>query len=1027
MILTDISLKRPVFATVTILALVVLGLVSYLSLNIDEWPDVEFPFVTVQVTYEGAAPEQVESKITQKVEEAVSSVSGVKHIYSQAREGVSITTIEFTLETSPATATQDVRDKIGRIRGDLPQDADEPVIMRYDPAESPIVSIVVTGDASIRELTTLVDDVIKRRLETVSGVGAIIVQGSLKREININLSRDKVAAYGLTIAEIADNLRAENMEIPGGKLTKGSREISLRTAGNLLSAGEFLSAPVGRRGGIQLYAQNIGFVTDTTEEAVNITTFNNKPAIGLDVMKQSGANTVRVAQDIQKAVSGLQKDLPPGVALTLVRDNSVDIRESVNDVLFNLVLGGLLAVAIVFLFLGNWRSTLISAIAIPASIIATFLAMKLLNFTVNTMSLMALSLAVGLLIDDAIVVIENIVRHMEMGKDKFKAALEGTSEIGLAVTATTLTLVAVFMPVGLMTGLVGQFFKQFGITVAFSVLVSLFIAFTLTPMMSAAYLDISHGQKKNFLGRLIDNWNTWFDTFTLRYSRLLEIALHHRWKVVILAVVLFIASLAAVPFLGSNFISRTDNGQFMIWADVDPGMSVAGSGEIAGQLYQVIRSAPEVTMVYSVADVNKINIFVNLTEKNERKRSADQIIADMRVKLKTVPGIQTSIVQKAGLKEGKPVELVVRGENLDTLDSIAGQALAKMETITGAVDIVSTYRPGKPDIQFQIKHALAADLGVSTAVIADTLRTLFNGLVVSQFKDGDDSYDVRVRLDAANRSEMTDLTGIYLPSRYKDAREQTVLVPLSHVAENVYGTSPNEIRRYDRQKEIRITANLDGLSLGKFNTQLESALRTIELPPGYSFVTTGESERMGETFTSMIAAMLLAVTFIFFVLAGQFESYVDPFSIMLSLPLAIIGAILALLVMNSDLSIMSLIGIIMLMGLVTKNAILLIDFAKQRQQQGSELHQALLDASHIRMRPIMMTTAAMIFGMLPLALGIGPGAEMRAPMAHAIIGGLITSTVLTLIVVPVVYSLLADAKQKFSRNKPSGSASTIGK
>lgn len=1027
MILTDISLKRPVFATVTILAMVVLGLVSYLSLNIDEWPDVEFPFVTVQVTYKGAAPEQVESKITQKVEEAVSSVSGVKHIYSQAREGVSITTIEFTLETSPATATQDVRDKIGRIRGDLPQDADEPVIMRFDPAESPIVSIVVTGETSVREMTTLVDDVIKRRLETVSGVGAITVQGSLKREININLNRDKVASYGLTIAEIVDNLKAENLEIPGGKLTKGPREVSVRTAGNMLSAADFLTAPVGRRAGIQLYTQNIGFVTDTTEEATNITTFNNKPAVGLDVMKQSGANTVRVAQDLKKAVLSLQKELPPGITLTLVRDNSVDIRESVNDVLFNLVLGGLLAVAIVFLFLGNWRSTLISAIAIPASIISTFLAMKMLNFTVNTMSLMALSLAVGLLIDDAIVVIENIVRHMEMGKDKFKAALDGTAEIGLAVTATTLTLVAVFMPVGLMTGIVGQFFKQFGITVAFSVLVSLFIAFTLTPMMSAAYLDISHGQKKNFIGRLIDIWNTWFDTFTLRYSRLLELALSHRWKVIALAALLFVTSLGAVPLLGSNFISRTDNGQFMVWADVDPGMSVTGSGEIASQLYQVIRSAPEVTMVYSVADVNKINIFVKLTEKNERKRSADQIIADMRAKLKTVPGVQISIVQKAGLKEGKPVELVVRGENLDTLDSIAEQALARMEAISGAVDIVSTYRPGKPDIQLKIKHELAADLGVPTAVVADTLRTMFNGLVVSQFKDGDDRYDVRVRLDASNRTDLADLTGIYLPSRYKDAREQTVLVPLSHVTETVYGTSPNEIRRYDRQKEIRITANLDGLSLGKFNTQLTNGLKTIELPPGYSFVTTGESERMGETFTSMVAAMFLAVTFIFFVLAAQFESYVDPFSIMLSLPLAVIGAILALLVMRSDLSIMSLIGIIMLMGLVTKNAILLIDFAKQRREQGAYLHAALLEAARIRMRPIMMTTAAMIFGMLPLAFGIGPGAEGRAPMAHAIIGGLITSTILTLIVVPVVYSLLADAKQKFSRNKSAKPSAIISK
>lgn len=1018
MILTTISLKRPVLATVTILALVILGIVSYVSLNIDEWPDVEFPYVTVQVPYRGAAPEQVDSKIVQKVEEAVSSISGVKHIYSTAREGVGITTIEFTLETSPNTAAQDVRDKIGRIRGELPEDSDEPVIMRFDPSESPIVSVALTSEKlSTREMTTLVDDRIKRRLETINGVGAITLRGSQKRQININLERDKIAAYGLTIPEIIDNLRGENMEVPGGKLTRGEREVSVRTIGNLVTAAEFLTVPVGRKDTIQFYVSHIGTVTDGAEERESITKLNGSTAVGIDIMKQSGTNTVQVVDDIKKALVSIRKDLPPGVQLILVRDNSVKIRESVNDVLFNLVIGGLLAVLIVFIFLGNWRSTLISAIAIPASIISTFFLMKMLGYTLNTMSLMALSLAVGILIDDAIVVIENIVRHMEMGKDKFRAAAEAAEEIGLAVTATTLTLVAVFLPVAMMTGIVGQFFKQFGITVAFAVLVSLFIAFTLTPMLAANYLEIAHGQKQNLLGRALTWVNMHFDRLTERYSAVLKKILQHRLKVIALAIFVFLGSLALTPLLGSNFLTPADDGELQIMADIDAGLSVAGAEAVADKMTTIIRGMPEVTTIYSTADPNGLTFFVKMTNKNQRKRSSHTVVAELRSQFSSIPGIKVSIIQNSGFKPEKPVALVMKGESLDTLENIAAQAQRIMENIKGGADVTSSYKPGKPDTQVVIKREQAADLGVSTASIADTLRTLFNGTVVSQFKDGDDRYDVRARLKAEDRLSIEDVRGIYMPSRYKDVMGKTVLVPLEQVTDTVYSTSPSEILRYDRQRNIKLTANLAGTSLGEFNKTLFKELQIIDMPPGYSFVTTGESERMGDTFTSMIMALFLAVSFIFFILAGQFESYIDPFAIMLSLPLAIIGAILGLLVMNSDMSLMSMIGIIMLMGLVTKNAILLVDFAKQRIAEGLSRDEALVEAARVRMRPIMMTTAAMIFGMLPLAIGFGPGAEGRAPMAHAIIGGLIVSTMLTLAVVPAVYSLLDEIKGKFSNQK----------
>ncbi|HMM19275.1 MAG TPA: efflux RND transporter permease subunit [Selenomonadales bacterium] len=1006
--LTEISLKRPVFATVTILALVVLGLFSYMSLNVDEYPDVEIPVVAVTVNYPGAAPEQVATKVTQKVEETVSVVPGVEHISSTVKEGTSTTVIQFTMETSAATAAQDVRDKVGRLAGVLPDDADAPIVTRFDPSEMPIASIAITGPVSQRELTILAKDDVADRLEAINGVAAINMQGGIDREIQIHMNSDKVNAYGLTIQDVVNSLRSENMETPGGKVTDGKRETSLRAVGNITSPDQFLDLPIARRDGVQLYLSNFATVSDTTKTVTSVTKFNDTPAIGLDIMKQSGSNTVQVVDNVKKELEKIQKDLPAGVTLTLVRDNSKNIKDSIHDVLFNLVLGGVLAVAIVFLFLGNWRSTIISAIAIPTSIITSFAVMKLLDFTLNTVSLLALSLAVGLLIDDAIVVIENIVRHMEMGKDKYSAAADGTAEIGLAVTATTLTLVAVFLPVGMMTGIIGQFFKQFGITVAVSVLVSLFVAFTLTPMLSAKYLVATEREADNAFSRAWGKWNRKFDQLTVRYGEFLKYALGHRKIIMVMAVVLFVGSLGLLPFLGSTFVPDADNGEITIAATVDPGMSPQAVGEIADHMARIVRERPEVTMTYSTADVNNINILAKLTPKNERKQSDNQIIADLRTKMKDMAGAEVSVSKKSGMSSGKPVSLVIQGTSLDKLAEIAEQVKQIVASTPGAMDVSSSYEAGKPDAKIVVNRDKASDLGISTSGVATTLQTMFNGTVVSSYKEEEDAYDVRLMLAPSDRVSLTDVNNVYLASSNRDKNGQAIMVPLSQVTQTEYATSPTQIKRYDRQEQITISANLDGKTLGDFNRELDKKLAAFNLPDGYKFVATGQTQQMNDAFTGIIMALAMAVLFIFFVLAAQFESYIDPFAIMLALPLAIIGAILGLLVMHSQLSMMSLIGIIMLMGLVTKNAILLIDFAKQRIAAGVERNQALVEAAVVRMRPILMTTAAMIFGMLPLALGIGPGAEVRAPMAHAIIGGLITSTILTLVVVPVVYTLLDD-------------------
>lgn len=1010
--LTEISLKRPVFATVLILALVVLGLFSYMSLSVDEYPSVEIPVVAVMVNYPGASPEQVKTKVTQKIEETVSVIPGVDHITSTVSEGSSTTVIQFTLETPAATAAQDVRDKLGRLQGSLPQNVDAPTIMRFDPAESPIASLALTGPISQRELTVIAKDLVTKRLEAISGVASVNVQGGLDREIQINMDSNRIAAYDLTISEILNSLQRENIESPGGKITDDKRETNLRTVGSITSPQQFLDLPIERRDGAQIYIKNIATVNDTTKNLTTITKLNNQLAIGLDIMKQSGSNTVEVVNRVNKEIEKIKQDFPTGVELILVKDNSHSIKESVHDVLFNLVVGGILAVAVVFLFLGNWRSTIIAAIAIPTSIITSFLAMKALGFTLNTMSLLALSLAVGLLIDDAIVVIENIVRHLEMGKDKSAAALEGTAEISLAVTATTLTLVAVFLPVGMMTGIIGQFFKQFGITVAVSVLVSLLVALTLTPLLSAKYLTDSHQNPRGVFGRAWAKWNKQFDYWTAAYGKFLQYALGQRGKVMLIAVVMFVGSLLLLPFLGSTFIPNADYGEINIAAEIDPGLSAQAAGELADNLSHIIKSRPEVTMTYSVANVNGINILAKLQPKNKRQASDDEIIADLRQKLKEVAGVQISLSKKSGLSSSKPISLVIQGPSLDTLANLAEQVEEIMEGIPGARDVSSSYQIGKPDVQVVVNRDKASDLGVSTSSIANTLQTMFNGTIATQYREGDDSYDVRLVLAPGDRKNLTDTNNIYLVSSYRDQNGKAVMVPLSQVTDIIYATSPSQIKRYDRQDQVTVSANLSGATIGDFNKVLNKRLGEVKLPDGYQFVATGQSQQMGDAFQGIILALTMAVLFIFFVLAAQFESYIDPFSIMLALPLAIIGAILGLLVMGSELSMMSLIGIVMLMGLVTKNAILLIDFAKQRRQQGVERNQALVEAAIIRMRPIIMTTTAMIFGMIPLALGIGPGAETRAPMAHAIIGGLITSTILTLVVVPVVYTLFDDLKSK---------------
>lgn len=1022
MFLTNLSLKRPVFITVIILAMVTLGILSYLTLNINDYPEVEFPYVAVTVVYPGASPEQVENQIAHKVEEAIAQVSGAKYIYTYIGESVALVFVEFTLETKPDVAAQDVRDKIGVIRSDLPADIDEPVVAKFDPTAEPIVSLAVTGNISIQEMTVLVDDVIKNRLEAVNSVGAIKVFGTEDREIQIDLDKNKLAAYGITPAEVVGSLRLENMEVPGGKLGRGESEIALRTSGSVEQYEAFGELPVTRRDGVQLYVKDIGAVIDGIKEQASIARYQGQPAIGLDVIKQTGSNTVEVADDIIREVKKLQQELPPGVNLVIIRDGSVWIKDSVNDVFTTLFLGSLLAVITVFLFLRDWRSTAITAVAIPASIITTFFAMKLLGYTLNYLTLMALVLCIGLLIDDSIVIIENIVRNLRLGKTAYQSASEAASELGLAVTATTLTVVAVFFPVAMMTGVVGQFFKQFGITVVCAILISLFISFTLVPLLASRHLKAEEPRASGLTGRFLAWFNRGFDQLAVKYARWLRVVLKNRFITLALAVLLFVGSLMLLPFLGSSFLPVGDTGEVMVYAELDAGLSMAGAARVTGKIEEVIAQYPEVQKVYATVETGEVRIFVKTAEKNQRDRSIFDIASQLRRDLNVIPGVRVTVnVFEGAVSYGKDVNLKILGDNFDLINPYAEQIQRIMESIPGVVDVGTNHQLGNPEWTVKIKGDAAADMGISTAQVADTLRTLFNGVVVGKFEDGHHRVDVRVRLAENQRESVSDLNNIYLLSTQNVTAMGPVLVPLSQVTETVFMASPGEINRFNRSNEIEVSANLEGISLGEFNKIFNERLeKEADLPAGVRIHAAGDAEMMDDTFKTMVMAMITGVLFIFFVLAALFESYIYPFSIMLAIPMAVVGAIMGLLVLGSDLSLMSMIGMILLMGLATKNGILLIDFTRQERERGVARDDALQSAAQIRMRPIIMTSMAMIMGMLPLALGLGPGGEVRAPMAHAIIGGLFTSTLLSLVVVPVIYSLLDDLKVKISGKKRVG-------
>jgi HAE1 family hydrophobic/amphiphilic exporter-1 len=1016
MFLTRVSVSQPVFATMVMVAIMVIGLFSYSRLPVEQFPDVDFPVVAVVVTYPGASPESVENDVVKPIENVINTLSGVDTIESTARTGQAMIITIFELEVDSLTAAQDVRDKLARIEAALPEGAEKPQVLRFNPGEQPIVSLAVTSDRlSASELTTVAEDVIVDRLSVVQGVGSATVVGGVPRQINVMADPDRLVAFNIGIGEVISGLSQDNRNSAAGSVRDGAQNAPIQVEGRLDEVQDFLDVVVARRGGQPVRLADVATLEDGQAEDRSIALIDGDRAVSIDILKVQGANTVQVASDIRAAVARMEAgDLPDGVHIEVVTDNSVPVTSSFEAVQAMILEGAALAVAIVFLFLNSWRSTVITGLTLPISIIGTMVAIYFLGFTLNMMTLMALSLSVGILIDDAIVVRENIMRHLHMGKSHVRAALDGTNEIGLAVLATTLSIVAVFLPVAFMSGIMGRFFLQFGVTVAVAVLISLFVSFTLDPMMSSVWYDpaANPNAKRGPFGRLVARFDRFFERLSQTYRRALAWCLRHRVTTLAVALAMFVGSFFLVPVVGIEFLPALDRGEVRVSVQTPAGSSVAYTTEKVRQVERLLREFPEVSRTYATinsgqsAGENKASVTAKLVDEGERSVTPAELTVTIRRALEAIPGIKATVGAAGGLGTvQKPVQVNLMGRDSVALKGYSDELAAAMRAIPGLIDVETSLDDAQPNIGIRINREAASDLGIPIAQVSTTLRQMLSGETVSEWIDPrGSSFDVVVRLPADMRAGPEALAD--LPIAQSGATGSSSTVRLSQVAEIETTNGPGEIARKDLTRRVSVSANITGVTLGEVTTPVQTAIADLNLPAGYRATLGGDAEQIADVATSAGTALLLAVVFIYLVLASQFGSFLQPVAIMISLPLSLVGVMLGLLVGGSTLNMMSAIGFIMLMGLVVKNAILLVDNANQHRREGMPLVEALLEAGTTRFRPIVMTSLAMIFGMIPLALSIHEGSSQNAPMAHAVIGGLLSSTLLTLVVVPVILTYL---------------------
>ena len=1046
--ITKISVNNPVFATMMMVAIMVLGLFSYQRLSVEQMPDISFPFVSIATSYPGASSEAVMQDVSRPIEEAVNTVQGVKNIRSFSREGFSRVSVEFQLNIDPKSAVQDVRDKVAGVRRNFNKEVGEPTVTRADnDNDQPIMQISIESPArSLRELSDLTDQLVVKRLQGAEGVGAIDISGQVQREMAIQLNPDKMAAYGISVDQVVGQIRAQNQNQAAGFLTGDRTERLVRVQGKFKNAADFERLIISRRGGSSVGLGGISdsggapitlgmiaSVRDTEREETGLATQDGKRGLLVEIRKTRGANAIDAAASIRANIQKLKASLPPDFKISITNDESEFIKQGVDNVKHTILEGALLTVIIVFLFLHSWRSTVITGLTLPISVLATFVALYAMGFTINFMTLMALSLSIGILIDDAIVVRENIVRHLAMGKSHYQASLDATQEIGIAVMATTFCIVAVFLPVAFMGGIIGKFFLQFGLAVSVAVLVSLFVSFTLDPMLSAVWHDSPSrlnqlkpvawllAKQDIYMIWLHDKYDaalrwalapgyrrTWipkptifryiFSGFKRDYFKLDRFTIRNRGIVLWVAALTFFSSFLLVP--AGEFVPETDNNWANASVETPVGSSINYTLGKAEQVENALREFPEIKRITRNVSKTQAWFGLELVEKEKRKRSKKQLDDAIRVRLSSIAGLAIRVGWN------RPIQVYVMGPEIGELNRISQELVAKIKAIPGTVDVESSYKPTSPTLDIIVNRELASDLGVSMASVVSTTRAMIAGEDAGQWEGPDgENHQVLVRLPRNDRTAVADLDKLFVPTSALNADGSPRMVPLRQVADFKPAFAERQIERRNLQRLIQVFSGVAATHTeGQISDEVQKVLKTIKLPPGYQFQSGGSSQEMAESMGYAGAALGLAVIFIYLILASQFGSFLQPIAIMASLPLSLIGVFIALRLFGTTLNLFSIIGFIMLMGLVTKNAILLVDFTNHSRREGMPRDAAILAAGQVRLRPILMTTTAMIGGMLPLALAFGAGSEQQSPMAHAVIGGIITSTIMTLVVVPVLYT-----------------------
>ncbi len=1020
MTLSDVAIKRPVFTTMISVGIIVLGILGYARLGVNLFPDVEFPAVTVTTIYPGASPAEMESQVTEKIEDAIVSLPGIDRVQSWSLESVSNVVIFFELDVDPILAATQVRERVSQIQSQLPRAIEEPTVTRLDISAAPIMTYTLSGSTDLNVLREIAEDDIRPQLEQVSGVARVTVLGGRERQINVELDLDRIQSIGQTPLSIVDLISRENMSVPAGAFDEGERRIVVRTLGDLQSVEELRQLPVGAApDGSIVRLGEVGTIEDGFEDEKTIVRSNGQQAVVFEILKASGSNTVEIAASVQERLAAM--NLPAGVTANIVMDQAEFVLENAHEVQIALFFGGAMAILVILVFLLDLRSTFISALALPTSVLGAFFFMYLLDFTLNMMTLMGLSLAIGLLIDDSIVVRENIMKHLERGADPVTAASKGTREIALAVLATTATLCAVFVPVAFTGGMVGQFFREFGITVAVATILSAWVAFTLDPMLSARMaVQRAPGEHHDdgAFGWLKRPMRRGYEILDSLYGSFLQWILARRWRmglVLVLAGFSLVSSCALMPMMGSEFTAAEDRGQFTVDIELPAGTRLEETARLSELAERELAQDPLFINIYSRAGLNgasnKATWIVVAVPKTER--TITQIDLEHQVRatiLRHIPEAEIAI-SPPGIADGAReygMELHVVGNDFEAISETATYFAETLRAIPGARDVDIQYSPGSPQLEVHVDRDRASQLQIPLALIARTVRASLEGEVAGRYRDGDDEIDIRVRLRDEDRASAHHIANLRIPMA-------AGFVPLLDVANVTRGEGPTEIQRSNRRRAIIVTASADGRPIGDVLSEFQTRIAEHEMPQGVTWLLEGQAARMNESNESMAIALLLGIVFIYLVLASQFESFMHPVTIMMALPLAFVGALVALFLSHSSLSMGAMIGFILLMGLVTKNGILLIDHAVVRvREDGFSPARAILDAGPARMRPILMTSAAMVLGMLPTALNNGPGSEFRAPMAIGIIGGVISSTFLTLLVVPVVYLFMEGLRERLT-------------